>query len=179
MRIILLGNAGAGKSTLAGQLLEKTPAGRLSLDEVAFADGAERRSLPESLADIEQFMSENDSWIMEGCYADIIEPVLKYCDTLIFLNPGVDTCVSHCRARPWEPGKFASREEQDANLDNLIAWVREYGSRTDEYGLHRHQQLFASYQGRKLELNDPADYGTAVNWLFDHGKQPAWNRTDT
>ena len=22
---------------------------------------------------------------------------------LLFLNPGMETCVAHCRARPWEP----------------------------------------------------------------------------
>ena len=158
MKVILLGNAGAGKSTLARRLLEREPAARLSLDEIAFSEGAERRPLAHSIADAQRFIDRHDSWIIEGCYADIIEPLLLHCDRLLFLNPGIETCVTHCRARPWEPEKFASEAEQQANLANLIAWVEAYATREDEYGLQRHRQLFDAFQGDKREFNDPGQY---------------------
>lgn len=50
---------------------------------------------------------------------------------LIFLNPGVEACVRHCRARPWESHKYPTRDAQDANLAMLIDWVRSYPSRDD------------------------------------------------
>ncbi|TLM63667.1 MAG: shikimate kinase [Deltaproteobacteria bacterium] len=158
MKVILLGNAGAGKSTLSGKLLAKQPAARLSLDEVAFQGGTERRPLQESIAEVRRFLAQHQSWIIEGCYADIIEPILAECEELIFLNPGVETCVAHCRTRPWEPEKFATIREQDENLENLIAWVRSYETRTDEYGLCRHRALFDAFQGKKREFNDPGQY---------------------
>lgn len=158
MKVILLGNAGAGKSTLSRKLIARHPADRLSLDEVAFRGGTERRPLRDSIEDVERWIAGKESWIIEGCYADIIEPVLERCDELIFLNPGVEACVAHCLARPWEPEKFGSRQEQDENLENLLEWVRSYESRTDEYGLSRHRELYDSFQGRKRELNDPNEY---------------------
>ena len=158
MKTILLGNAGSGKSTLSRKLVESEPAARLSLDELAFADGAERRALQESVDEAIRFIQANDSWIVEGCYADIVEPLLPYAEKLVFLNPGVDVCVQHCKARPWEPEKFGSSEAQDANLQNLIAWVREYESRDDEYGLKRHRELFDSFQGEKVEYTRPEMY---------------------
>ena len=158
MKVILLGNAGAGKSTLSRKLIAKHPAARLSLDEVAFQNGTERRPLEDSIEDVERWIADKDSWIIEGCYADIIEPVLKHCYELIFLNPGVDTCIAHCLSRPWEPEKFGSRHEQDENLDNLLEWVRSYESRTDEYGLLRHRELYESFKGKKRELNNPGEY---------------------
>ena len=158
MKVILLGNAGAGKSTLSRKLIAKHPAARLSLDEVAFQNGTERRPLEDSIEDVERWIADNESWIIEGCYADIIEPVLKHCYELIFLNPGVDTCIAHCLSRPWEPEKFGSRHEQDENLDNLLEWVRSYESRTDEYGLLRHRELYESFKGKKRELNNPREY---------------------
>ncbi|MCP9848749.1 AAA family ATPase [Cyanobium sp. Morenito 9A2] len=120
MKVIILGNAGAGKSTLAKKLIARQPAARLSLDEVAFEGGTERRPLQGSVDAVRRWISQQDSWIIEGCYADILEPVLANADELIFLNPGVDACLSHCRSRPWEPEKFSSRQEQDENLDNLL-----------------------------------------------------------
>lgn len=161
MKVILLGNAGAGKSTLSGKLMAKQPAARLSLDEVAFQEGTERRPLPESIAEARRFIAQHESWIIEGCYADIIEPILAECEELIFLNPGVETCVTHCRTRPWEQEKFGTIQEQDENLENLIAWVRSYETRTDEYGLHRHRALYESFQGKKREFKDPDQYESA------------------
>ncbi len=158
MKTILLGNAGAGKSTLSRKLVARHPTARLSLDEVAFDGGTERRPLQDSVEDVERWIAGHESWIIEGCYADIIEPVLKHCDELIFLNPGVDACIAHCLSRPWEPEKFATREEQDENLENLLQWVRSYESRADEYGLPRHRALYDSFQGRKREFTDPGEY---------------------
>lgn len=159
MKIILLGNAGAGKSTLAGKLSGDKAVARLSLDEVAFDGTAERRSLADSLADVKAFIASHEDWILEGCYADILAPVLPFCDELIFLNPGVDACMAHCRGRPWEPEKFSSREEQNANLENLITWVATYETREDEYGLKRHRKLFDAFSGKKREFRHPKEYG--------------------
>ncbi|MCC5849725.1 MAG: shikimate kinase [Verrucomicrobia bacterium] len=158
MKIILLGNAGAGKSTLSKNIMDSAAAARLSLDEVAFQGSAERRPLADSIADVRSFIHSNESWIIEGCYADILEAVLHECDELIFLNPGVDACVAHCHARPWEPEKFKSRQQQDQNLENLIAWVRTYETRDDEYGLRKHRALYDSFAGKKREYTDPNEY---------------------
>lgn len=158
VRTILLGNAGAGKSTLARKLIARQPAARLSLDEVAFASGVDRRPLADSIAAVQRFIAGNAHWIVEGCYADIIEAILPACDEFIFLNPGVEACIAHCHARPWEPEKFSSSQAQDDHLNNLIAWVRTYETRTDEYGLRRHRALFDAFPGRKHELTDPGQY---------------------
>lgn len=158
MRIILLGNAGAGKSTMARQLIGDRNIPRLSLDEIAWCDGTERRSLDASLRDLRRFIDANPEWVIEGCYSDLVEAALPFCTELRFLNPGVDVCVEHCRRRPWEPEKFPSPEEQQAMLDQLIDWVREYATRDDEYGLRRHRRLFDAFAGPKREYTNVADY---------------------
>jgi adenylate kinase family enzyme len=152
MKVILLGNSGAGKTTLAKRLTAHQPAALLSLDAVAFDGTAQRRPLEASLEDVQGFISSHSSWIIEGCYADIIGPILPLCEELIFLNPGVETCLAHCRARPWEPEKFSSQQQQDAHLHNLLDWVRAYPHRTDAYGYAQHRQLFDSFPGPKREL---------------------------
>ncbi|MCC5855409.1 MAG: shikimate kinase [Idiomarina sp.] len=160
MKVTLLGNAGAGKSSFARLLSNRNPVAYLSLDEVAFCNGAQRRELQESVADVEAFIAQHDSWIIEGCYADILEPVLTHCDMLFFLNPGVEVCIAHCLERPWEPEKFASKAEQDQHLESLIAWVRDYETRTDEYGLQRHRALFDGFSGNKREFTHSSEYSS-------------------
>ncbi|MGX5913220.1 AAA family ATPase [Aliidiomarina sp. Khilg15.8] len=158
MKIIILGNAGSGKSTYAKKLIAKHPAACLSLDEVAFQGGPERRRLQDSIADVKRFIAKHESWVIEGCYADIIEVVLDDCEEFIFLNPGVDACLAHCRARPWEPDKFSSKEEQDHYLGNLLEWVSAYETRADEYGLQQHRALYDAFTGKKHEFNESGEY---------------------
>jgi hypothetical protein len=71
----------------------------------------------------------------------------------VFLNPGIEACVANARRRPWEPHKYASKEKQDANLDMLIGWIREYETRSDEtFSRSTHRALFDSFAGDKIEL---------------------------
>jgi len=36
----------------------------------------------------------------------------------------------------------------------LVRWVREYETRDDEFSLRRHRQLFAQFDGEKVEYTD-------------------------
>jgi adenylate kinase family enzyme len=158
MKLILLGNAGAGKSTMARRLIGTADIPRLSLDEIAWDQGPTRKPLAESLKLLYEFFGGKDRWVIEGCYGDIIEAVLPHCTELRFLNPGIETCVAHCNRRPWEPSKFSSVEQQNAMLAQLIQWVKEYETRNDEYGLKRHRQIFDNFSGTKHEYTSTASY---------------------
>lgn len=158
MRIILLGNAGSGKSTMARRLIGGNAIPRLSLDEIAWDNGAVRRSHEDSVTALTAFLQQNEKWIIEGCYSDLVEVALPHCTELRFLNPGVTVCVEHCRQRPWEPEKFATPDEQKAMLNTLMEWVREYDTRSDEYGIKRHRQIFDSFTGPKREYREVSEY---------------------
>jgi len=136
---------------MAQRLMDGRTIARLSLDEIAWNDGPERKPLSESLALLDEFMARNAEWIIEGCYGDLVEAALSHCTELRFLNPGVEVCVEHCKRRPWEPGKFPTPDAQNAMLARLIEWVREYDTRDDEYGLRRHRTLFQQFTGKKRE----------------------------
>ena len=158
LRLVLLGNAGSGKTTLARRLAVETGAAVLSLDAVAFGAEAVRRPLDESAALLAAFQDEQRAWIVEGCYADLAALALERAEALRFLNPGVAACLAHCRARPFEPDKFESPERQDARLDDLLAWVATYEERDDEFGLAAHRRVFEAFTGAKREDRDPAAY---------------------
>lgn len=153
-RTLILGNSGSGKSTLALRLARTHRLPHLDLDTLAWLPTTPpaRRPLDESARDIESFLSREDRWIIEGCYADLLAVPLPRCTRLLFLNPGVDACIANARARPWEPHKYESKEAQDAKLQMLIGWIREYDSRDDVFGLAAHRALFDGFAGDKREL---------------------------
>ena len=161
MKLVLLGNAGAGKSTMARRIIGGRQIPRLALDEIAWNPGAQRKPLHESRALLDDFLKANDQWVIEGCYSDLVETALPQCIELRFLNPGVEVCVAHCHRRPWEPEKFSSAEEQDAMLKQLLIWVRQYEIRDDEYGLKRHRKIFDQFTGSKHEFTSVISYDEA------------------
>lgn len=155
-KILIFGNSGAGKSTLAKKLQNKFSLELLDLDTLAWLDVVppERKPLIESMNEIDCFQKGNTSWVIEGCYADLLEHASIKANEIIFLNPGTDVCVRHCKSRPWEPHKYKSKEEQDKNLDMLIDWVKQYDKCDDEFSLKSHKALFELFEGKKTEVNN-------------------------
>ncbi len=152
-KIVIFGNSGSGKSTLAKQYSEKLQIAHLDLDSLAWQNTIppQRRALNDSITDIQAFLSQNDNWVIEGCYADLLEVLTDKTTKMIFVNPGVDTCIANCKNRPWEPHKYESKQSQDENLDMLIEWITQYPVRKDEFSLTAHQKLYDSFSGAKIE----------------------------
>lgn len=125
----------------------------LDLDILAWLDAKppQRKPLADSLEEINFFVQKNQEWVIEGCYADLLEHVIKNANEIVFLNKDIETCISNCKKRPWEQHKYKSQEEQNNNLEMLIDWVKEYPNRTDEFSLKAHKQLFDDFSGKKTE----------------------------
>jgi len=143
---------------MARRIIGDRPIPRLSLDQIAWDEGPKRKPLEVSLRMLHDFIRSHEEWIIEGCYSELIEAALPYCNELRFLNPGIEVCVAHCHRRPWEPSKFPSTEEQNAMLTQLIQWVKDYETRDDEYGLKRHRRIFDGFSGPKREYTSAAAY---------------------
>ena len=154
MQIAIIGNSGSGKSTLARWLSERTGAPLLDLDTVAWVPGqiAVPRAPDEAEHEVRSFCSEHRDWVVEGCYANLVHAALASSPRLLFLNPGEEQCLANCRARPWEPHKYDSKDEQDRRLPFLLSWVGEYYRRAGDMSLAGHVSLFAGYTGPKREL---------------------------
>lgn len=155
MRVAIIGNSGSGKSTLAQHAAGLHNLVPLDLDTVAWLPGMPPvlRPAQEAAAEIEAFCTANERWVVEGCYGGLIEAALAFSPLLLFLEPGVEACLAHCRARPWEPHKYASKQEQDEKLEFLLAWVRDYYSRQEgDLSLAAHESLFDRYAGPKRKL---------------------------
>ncbi len=153
MKVLIFGNSGSGKSTLAKHLAQEHNLAHLDLDTIVWEPGkvAIQRAQDAIAASLEAFLSQHDRWVIEGCYGELVQATSIHCTELVFLNPGLDTCLAHNRHRPWEQNKYASKQAQDAMLENLQAWVAGYYEREDQWSYHAHRQIFDSFAGRKSE----------------------------
>lgn len=151
-KIIIFGNSGSGKSTLANRYAEGLGLKHLDLDTISWKTPGVRKETGESIQELHAFMDAHDAWVIEGCYSSLIQEASKEATELIFLNPGIQECQNNCKARPWEPHKYETKEAQDKNLAMLLDWVADYETRTDEFSLIAHKQTFESFDGIKHEL---------------------------
>ncbi|QDL53435.1 AAA family ATPase [Rhodoferax aquaticus] len=159
MKTLIFGNSGSGKSTLAKHLSQAHGLAHLDLDSIVWEPGkvAVQRPMDAIHASLAEFLVAHQSWVIEGCYGELVEAASAQCTELVFLNPGREVCLTHNRSRPWEPHKYASKEAQDAMLENLQAWVAGYYERHDPWSYYAHRRIFDAFAGAKSERESPAE----------------------
>ncbi|MGR6871574.1 AAA family ATPase [Pseudomonas sp. HK3] len=150
-RIVIFGNSGSGKSTLAQHLSTTHNLAHLDLDTLAWQDTQppSRNPIELSKSLMNDFMANNSTWVIEGCYSDLIELTLDQCSEMYFMNLSVEDCIENAKKRPWEPHKYASKAAQDANLPMLLDWIKQYQQRDDTFSLSAHKTLFNDFRGCK------------------------------
>lgn len=163
-RTVIIGNSGSGKSTLARAIASSPQIAHLDLDTIAWQAGArtQRRNIEEASAEMLDFITAHQQWVVEGCYGSLAAFALPHCDVLIYLDPDTSVCLEHCRARPFEPHKFASPEAQDAALDYLLEWVEGYDTRDDDMSRQAHQDLVATFTGPVVHLESKTEIDALV-----------------
>ncbi len=127
----------------------------LDLDTLAFKvdSPTQRRDVEESLQEVNVFLRENDSWVIEGGYADIFERILSDANEMLYLDLPALSCQENARNRAWEPHKYESKAAQDKNLEMLLNWILDYYARDNEFSKLSHDKLFDIFTGKKKRLS--------------------------
>ncbi|MBA6390685.1 shikimate kinase [Colwellia sp. BRX10-3] len=155
-RIVIFGNSASGKSTLAKTLAEQHRLAHLDLDTLAWLPITENSPMPQrqsvgvSVSEIDSFIKQNNEWVIEGCYSDLLIRTLEKCSEIIFLNLPIELCINNAKNRPWEPHKYKTKADQDANLAILVDWISQYEYRTDTFSKAAHQKLYDEFKGNKF-----------------------------
>jgi adenylate kinase family enzyme/pimeloyl-ACP methyl ester carboxylesterase len=163
-RLVVLGNTGSGKTTLARALARACQMEHLDLDTVVFDPDqvGVMRSDEAIRSDLETFVSTTARWVAEGSYADWADVLARRAEGFVFLNPGVEVCLAHQDARPWEPHKYDDPAEQERRRAFLREWTTRYPERDDTFGLRAHRGVYDRFDGPKVEVGAHPDPVEAV-----------------
>lgn len=91
-RILIIGNAGSGKTTFATALAEKTRLPVVHLDRL-YWKGNWEHAAKEEFDVILQRELDKDNWIMDGNFNRTIPHRLNHCDTVFYFDLPTITCL--------------------------------------------------------------------------------------
>lgn len=101
-KVIVIGCPGAGKSTFARALQEKTRLPLHHLDLLWHRPDGTHISREEFDAQLGQWLAQ-EGWILDGNYARTLERRLRACDTVFFLDYPPQLCLEGARSRLGTP----------------------------------------------------------------------------
>ncbi len=108
-KVIVIGCPGAGKSTFARRLREKTGLPLYYLDMLWHKPDRTNMSQEEFDTRLQEILKQ-ERWIVDGNYLRTLEMRLQACDTVFFLDYPLELCLEGARARigtvredlPWQ-----------------------------------------------------------------------------
>lgn len=106
-RVVVLGRGGAGKSTFARQLGERTGLPVIELDQLFWQPGSIGRTA-EEWVEIQSGLVDGDGWIMDGDLGpyDVVDVRLRAADTVLVLDFSLLRCAWRAVRRSRERWDF-------------------------------------------------------------------------
>ena len=101
-RVMIIGCPGAGKSTFARALAEKTGLPLIHLDLIWHKPDRTHISRDEFDLRLAEILAE-DRWIIDGHYSRTLAARFEACDTLFWLDLPLEECLAGVRARIGQP----------------------------------------------------------------------------
>lgn len=159
-KIIVIGSPGAGKSTFARKLREKTGIPLYYLDMLWHKPDRTNVSQEEFDAGLDSILCQ-DEWIIDGNYLRTLERRLKACDTVFFLDYPLEVCLSGAASRigkkredmPWVEEEF-DKEFRQWIIDFPRDQLPFIDKKLEQYRSKREIILFKSRQEAEYYLKN-------------------------
>ncbi len=148
-KIIVIGSPGAGKSTFARKLRDKTGLPLHYLDMIWHRPDKTNITPEEFDAKLTDIL-KTDEWIIDGNYGRTLEMRLKACDTVFLLDYPLDVCLAGARERvgqnreemPWIEEELDEEFRQwiedfpNTQLPHIYQLLEQYKNERQVYVLH-------------------------------------------
>ena len=141
-RIVVVGNTGSGKTTLAGELAQRLALRHVELDALYWRPDWVAAPLEEFRTAVQKALKV-DGWVVDGNYSKVRQVVWPQADTVVWLDYSLSRIMWQLWWRTWR--RWAKREllwgtnrerlwHQFLSRDSLFLWaLQTYRRRRREY----------------------------------------------
>jgi adenylate kinase family enzyme len=119
-RVLVIGPGGAGKSTLAARIAERTGLPLIHLDACYWRAGWVETPAAEWDAAVAR-LTAGEAWVMDGNYGGTLDARLSACDTVIFLDLPRLVCLWGIVSR-WLRWRGRTRPDMTAGCPERMTW---------------------------------------------------------
>ena len=151
-RIMIIGCGGAGKSTLARQLGEKTGLPVVHLDKIWWAPGHWQHTTREDFDARLMLEMEKPQWILDGNFNRTLEARLERCDTVIYLDLPRWVCLTSWLGRViknWGTARPDMAEGCNEWFDPEMAkWIWKFNKQNRP----RYLQMLSQLEGKRVYI---------------------------
>ena len=143
-KVIIIGCPGAGKSTLARALHQKTNIPLYHLDMMYWNADKTTVSKNVFLKRLDNIL-ETDAWIIDGNYGSTMELRLAACDTVIFLDYPLEICLDGIKERKGKPRSDMPWIETEEDAE-FVEFIKNYNEQQKPKVL----ELFEQHKDKKI-----------------------------
>ena len=128
-RVLVIGSGGAGKSTLAARIGERTGLPVVHLDALYWHAGW-RPTPPDEWAARVDALVAREAWVIDGNYSRTLDARLAACDTVVFLDLPRLVCAARV-VRRWIRYRGRARPDMAPGCDErltaeFLRWIWDY-----------------------------------------------------
>jgi len=149
-RVMIIGCGGAGKSTLARKLGEKTGLPVVHLDQIWWAPGNWQHLEREEFDRLLRIETEKPRWILDGNFNRTLEMRLDKCDTVIYLDYPRLVCLKNWIGRViknWGHARADMAEGCSEWFDPEMAkWIWNF----NKMNRKRYYELLKNLEGKQI-----------------------------
>jgi adenylate kinase family enzyme len=159
-RVLVIGSGGAGKSTFAAKLAQRTALPLVHLDRHYWRPGWIEPTKDQWLATVDELVA-GGRWIMDGNFGGTMERRLAACDTVVFLDRSRWLCLWRVIARRIRHRGVARPDMTPGCPERLdlgfLAWIARYPERSRPKVLRRLAALRADQRAVVLRSRREVD----------------------